>query len=74
MLRTAAVERVSRRRARLLLPLVLATIATQATLFTLVPLVVAVGEDLDASVSAVGQARSILSITAVLVVAGASGR
>jgi predicted MFS family arabinose efflux permease len=58
---------VSARRARLLLPLVLATIATQASLFTLVPLVVAVGEDLDASVSAVGQARSILSITAVLV-------
>ena len=54
------------RRARLLLPLVLATIATQATLFTLVPLVVAIGDDLDASVSAVGQARSILSITAVL--------
>ena len=54
------------RRARLLLPLVLATIATQATLFTLVPLVVAIGDDLDASVSAVGQARSILSVTAVL--------
>jgi predicted MFS family arabinose efflux permease len=53
-------------RARLLLPLVLATIATQATLFTLVPLVVAVGDDLEASVSAVGQARSILSVTAVL--------
>ena len=57
---------MSESRARLL-PLVLATIATQATLFTLVPLVVAVGEDLDASVSAVGQARSILSITAVVV-------
>jgi predicted MFS family arabinose efflux permease len=57
---------VSRRRARLLLPLVLATIATQASLFTLVPLVVAIGDDFDASVSAVGQARAILSITAVL--------
>jgi predicted MFS family arabinose efflux permease len=57
---------VSARRAGLLLPLVLATIATQATLFTLVPLIVAIGEDLDASVSAVGQARSVLSITAVL--------
>jgi predicted MFS family arabinose efflux permease len=54
-------------RSRLLLPLVLATIATQATLFTLVPLVVAIGEDLDASVSAVGQARSLLSVTAVVV-------
>ena len=58
---------MSHPRGRLLLPLVLATIATQATLFTLVPLVVAIGDDLDASVSAVGQARSILSITAVLV-------
>jgi predicted MFS family arabinose efflux permease len=57
---------VTAERARLLLPLVLATIATQATLFTLVPLVVAIGDDLDASVSAVGQARSILSVTAVL--------
>jgi predicted MFS family arabinose efflux permease len=54
------------RRARLLMPLVLATIATQAALFTLVPLVVAIGDDLDASVSAVGQARTILSVTAVL--------
>jgi predicted MFS family arabinose efflux permease len=57
---------VSGRRARLV-PLVTATVATQATLFTLVPLVVAIGDDLGASVSAVGQARSILSITAVAV-------
>jgi predicted MFS family arabinose efflux permease len=58
---------VSRPNARLLVPLVLATIATQSILFTLVPLVVAIGDDLGASVSAVGQARSILSITAVAV-------
>ena len=61
---------MSRHHGRLLLPLVLATIATQASLFTLVPLVVAIGEDLDASVSAVGQARSLLSVTAVLVSLG----
>jgi predicted MFS family arabinose efflux permease len=52
---------------RLLLPLVLATIATQASIVVLAPLVVAIGEDLDASLSAVGLARSVLAATAVVV-------
>ncbi|MBX5469015.1 MAG: MFS transporter, partial [Thermoleophilaceae bacterium] len=53
------------RRSRLV-PLVLATVATQSSVVVLAPIVVAVGRDLGASVSAVGQARSILSGTAVL--------
>ena len=40
--------------------------ATQASIVVLVPVVVEIGRDLDASVSAVGQARSILAGTAVL--------
>ena len=51
--------------ARRLLPLVAATIATQAVIVVLAPLVVAIGDDLDASVSAVGQARSILAAAGV---------
>ncbi|MDQ4048863.1 MAG: MFS transporter [Actinomycetota bacterium] len=54
-------------RARRLLPLVLATTATQASIVVLAPLVVEIGRDLGASVSAVGLARSVLSGTAVAV-------
>jgi predicted MFS family arabinose efflux permease len=54
-------------RARRLLPLVLATTATQASIVVLAPLVVEIGRDLGASVSAVGVARSVLSGTAVAV-------
>ena len=50
---------------RPLIPLVLSTIAAQASIVVLVPIVVEVGRDLDASVSAVGQARAVLAVTAV---------
>jgi predicted MFS family arabinose efflux permease len=51
-------------RARRLLPLVLATTATQASIVVLAPLIVEIGDSLGASVSAVGLARSILAGTA----------
>jgi predicted MFS family arabinose efflux permease len=50
---------------RPLVPLVLSTIAAQASIVVLVPIVVEVGRDLDASVSAIGQARAVLAVTAV---------
>jgi predicted MFS family arabinose efflux permease len=52
-------------RRKRLLPLVLATMASQALLVVLSPTMAAIGEDLDASVSAVGQARSITGAVAV---------
>ena len=52
---------------RLLLPLAIATTATQAQIVVLTPLVVAIGRDLGASVSAIGLARSVLAATAVAV-------
>jgi predicted MFS family arabinose efflux permease len=52
---------------RRLLPLVLATVATQSSIVVLAPLVVEIGRDLDASVSAVGLARSVMAGTAVAV-------
>jgi predicted MFS family arabinose efflux permease len=54
---------VSRRR---ILPLVLATTATQASIVVLAPLVVDIGRDLHASLGAVGAARSVLAATAVV--------
>jgi predicted MFS family arabinose efflux permease len=51
-------------RFRRLLPLVLATTATQASIVVLAPLIVAIGHDLGASVSAIGLARSVLAGTA----------
>lgn len=51
-------------RFRRLLPLVLATTATQASIVVLAPLLVEIGHSLDASVSAVGIARSVLAGTA----------
>jgi predicted MFS family arabinose efflux permease len=51
-------------RSRRILPLVLATTATQSSIVVLTPIVVAVAEDLDASVSAVGQARTVLAAVA----------
>jgi predicted MFS family arabinose efflux permease len=47
--------------------LVLATIATQASIVVLAPLIVAIGRDLDASLSAVGLSRSIMAAMAVVV-------
>jgi predicted MFS family arabinose efflux permease len=55
-----------RRARRPLIPLVFATTATQASIVVLAPIIVAVGEDLDRSVSAVGQARTLLAGTAAL--------
>ena len=54
-------------RARRLLPLVLATTATQASIVVLAPLLVEIARDLRVSVSAVGVARSVLAGTAVAV-------
>ena len=54
-------------RDRRLLPLVLATVATQSSIVVLAPLVVEIGRDLGASVSAVGLARSVMAGTAVAV-------
>jgi len=56
---------VNRRFGRLL-PLVLATMASQALLVVLSPTIVAIGDDLDASVAAVGQARSITAVVAIV--------
>ena len=53
-------------RGRRLLPLVLATTATQSSIVVLTPIVVAVSRDLDVSVSAVGQARTVLAAVACL--------
>lgn len=50
-----------RRSRRRLVPLVLATTATQASIVVLAPIIVAVGRDLGQSVSAIGQARTILA-------------
>jgi predicted MFS family arabinose efflux permease len=46
---------------------VLATVATQSTIVVLAPLVVEIGRSFDASVSAVGLARSVLAAAAVAV-------
>src|SRR5690242_3276997 len=51
-------------RARLA-PLMLATMASQALLVVLAPTIVEIGADLDASVSAAGQARSITAAAAI---------
>ena len=50
-----------------MVPLVLATVAAQASIVVLAPLVVAIGEDLGASLSAVGLARSVLAGTAATI-------
>jgi predicted MFS family arabinose efflux permease len=52
---------------RRLVPLVLATVATQSSIVVLAPLVVEIARDLDTSVSAVGLARSVMAGTAVAV-------
>jgi predicted MFS family arabinose efflux permease len=50
-----------------LAPLVLATMASQALLVVLGPIMVAVGADLGASVGAIGQARSVTAVVAIAV-------
>ncbi|HEU0025025.1 MAG TPA: MFS transporter [Thermoleophilaceae bacterium] len=52
---------------RRLLPLVLATMATQASIVVLAPLLVEIGRDFGASLGEVGLARSVLAGTAVVV-------
>lgn len=53
-------------RTRRLLPLVLATMASQALLVVLAPTIVEVGREFGASVGVVGQARSILAGASIL--------
>jgi predicted MFS family arabinose efflux permease len=52
-------------RVRRLLPLVLATMASQALLVVLAPTIVGVGHDFGVSVGVVGQARSVLAGAAI---------
>jgi len=58
---------VNRTRWDSLSPLVLGTSASQALLVVLAPTVVAIGEDLGASVATVGQARSVTAAVAITV-------
>ena len=53
-------------RVRRLLPLVLATMTSQALLVVLAPTIVGVGQDFGVSVGVVGQARSVLAGTAIV--------
>jgi predicted MFS family arabinose efflux permease len=62
------------RRWPLLIPLVLATMASQALLVVLSPTIVAIGDDLGASVSAVGQARSVTAVVAIAASVFITGR
>ncbi len=57
-----------------LAPLVLATMASQALLVVLGPIMVAVGADLGASVGAIGQARSVRAVVAIAVFASIANR
>jgi predicted MFS family arabinose efflux permease len=55
-----------RRRRRPLIPLVLATLAAQASIMVLAPIMVEIGAKLGASVSAVGQARTVMAAVAAV--------
>ncbi len=57
-----------------LAPLALATMASQALLVVLGPIMVAVGADLGASVGAIGQARSITAVVAIAVSAAVANK
>jgi predicted MFS family arabinose efflux permease len=57
-------------RTRAIVPLVFATVATQASIVVLAPLMVEIGRDFDAGLGAVGVARSVLAATAVAVSLG----
>ncbi len=54
-------------RTRAIVPLVLATVATQASIVVLAPLMVAIGDDFNAGIGEIGIARSVLAATAVAV-------
>jgi predicted MFS family arabinose efflux permease len=58
-------QRRSSSRVRVLLPLVLATMASQALLVVLAPTIVSVGLEFGVSIGAVGQARSVLAGAAI---------
>jgi predicted MFS family arabinose efflux permease len=53
-----------RRDRRSLVPLVLATLAAQASIMVLAPIIAEIGRHLDASVSAIGQARTVMAAVA----------
>lgn len=55
-----------RRDRRSLIPLVLGTLAAQASIMVLAPIMVEIGRDLDASVSAIGQARTVMAAVAAV--------
>jgi predicted MFS family arabinose efflux permease len=57
-----------------LAPLMLATMASQALIVVLAPTVVAIGADLGASVGAIGQARSIAALSAIVASAAIARR
>jgi predicted MFS family arabinose efflux permease len=57
-------------RTRAIVPLVFATVATQASIVVLAPLMVEIGRDFDTGLGAVGVARSVLAATAVAVSLG----
>jgi predicted MFS family arabinose efflux permease len=51
---------------RPLIPLVLGTLAAQASIMVLAPIMVEIGRDLGASVSAIGQARTVMAAVAAV--------
>jgi predicted MFS family arabinose efflux permease len=55
-----------RRSYRPLIPLVLATLAAQASIMVLAPIIVDIGRSFDASVSAIGQARTVMAAAAAV--------
>jgi predicted MFS family arabinose efflux permease len=55
-----------RRDYRSLVPLVLAALAAQASIMVLAPIMVEIGRGLDASVSAIGQARTVMAAVAAV--------
>lgn len=55
-----------RRDPRPLIPLVLGTLAAQASIMVLAPIMVEIGRNLDASVSAIGQARTVMAAVAAV--------
>jgi predicted MFS family arabinose efflux permease len=57
---------VRRRNRRPLIPLVLATLAAQASIMVLAPIMVEIGAKLGGSVSAVGQARTVMAAVAAV--------
>src|SRR5262249_44819355 len=58
----------------MLVPLVLAVMASQALIVVLGPTIVAIADDLGASVSTVGQARTVTAVAAVVAAVTISGR